>query len=232
MARTITSSGGGVPPIPPTGGSQILQWIRQYAAQYGVPLGIALRQAQAESSWNPNAISSTGAIGLYQLEPGTAQTLGVNPWSVQQNIQGGLKYDAQLYRMFGGSWTRALEAYNEGPGALTSQLLRHQAPPSAVQAYAQQIVNGTALPTPPNTTLPSGSSASGGALATAIQNLAQFESNGVSILHPVQSWVGIMTYAGILLGILLLGVLSAVLLFGGSGAGPMLVGAASRGMGE
>jgi soluble lytic murein transglycosylase-like protein len=42
--------------------------------------------------------------------PGTASQLGVDPWDVNQNIDGGVRYLAQLYNRYG-SWDRALTAY-------------------------------------------------------------------------------------------------------------------------
>ena len=78
--------------------------------------------AKQESGFDPNAVSSAGAIGIMQLMPATAAGLGVeNPYDPKQNIMGGAKYVAQLYRTFG-SYPNALElviaAYNAGPGAV------------------------------------------------------------------------------------------------------------------
>jgi soluble lytic murein transglycosylase-like protein len=53
-------------------------------------------QAIAESGLNPFASSQVGAIGLMQLMPATAKSLGVDPHDPESNIQGGIKYDRQL----------------------------------------------------------------------------------------------------------------------------------------
>lgn len=58
-------------------------------------------QGLAESKLDPKATSYCGAVGLMQLMPITAKGLGVNPYSPESNIQGGIKYDRQLWR----SWT-------------------------------------------------------------------------------------------------------------------------------
>ena len=92
------------------------------AATYQVPEALLKAMAKQESGFDPNAVSSAGAIGIMQLMPATAAGLGVeNPYDPKQNIMGGAKYVAQLYRTFG-SYPNALElviaAYNAGPGAV------------------------------------------------------------------------------------------------------------------
>jgi soluble lytic murein transglycosylase-like protein len=90
--------------------------IIQTAQQYGVDPNLALAVAQQESSLNPDAVSSEGAIGLFQLMPATAAGLGVDPHDPIQNIQGGIRYLSQLLSRFGGNVSLALAGYNAGPG--------------------------------------------------------------------------------------------------------------------
>ena len=104
-------------PSPPPG--SVRQHIQQAAAQYGISSDLVDAVAWQESRYNPRARSSAGAIGVMQLMPGTARTLGVtNPHDVRQNVAGGAAYlRAQLER-FGNNVPLALAAYNAGPGAV------------------------------------------------------------------------------------------------------------------
>ena len=89
--------------------------IVQTAQKLGVDPHIALSIAKIESNFNTSAKSPRGAIGLFQLTPSTATKLGVNPYIVSENIEGGLKYYQMLYKKYG-SMDLALAAYNAGPG--------------------------------------------------------------------------------------------------------------------
>jgi soluble lytic murein transglycosylase len=72
-----------------------------------------------ESAENPKAVSSKGAMGLMQLMPATAKSLGVKePFHPNQNVKGGVRYFSKLMDKFDGNVRLALAAYNAGPGAV------------------------------------------------------------------------------------------------------------------
>lgn len=85
--------------------------------KYGIPSGLLGALVRAESGGNTRAQSGAGAIGLTQLMPGTAKSLGVNPHDPRQNLEGGAKYLSQQLKRFK-SVPKALAAYNAGPGAV------------------------------------------------------------------------------------------------------------------
>ena len=69
----------------------------------------------AESSFNPKAVSKKGAVGLMQLMPSTARSLGVEDFmNPETNIDAGVRYFKQLIIQFDGDEKLALAAYNAG----------------------------------------------------------------------------------------------------------------------
>lgn len=99
--------------------SQIIQMeaaIQKNARAYGVDENLVWAVVRRESGFNPAAVSPKGAMGLMQLMPGTAVSLGVtDPFDVEQNIAGGIKYLVSCLKQFDGDIGLALAAYNAGP---------------------------------------------------------------------------------------------------------------------
>lgn len=101
--------------------SNIQDAIIQASNSTGVDLDLLTRVARQESGFDPTAVSSAGATGLFQTMPDTARDLGIedmtNPY---QSAMGGAKYIAQNLQKYGGDITKALAAYNAGPGNVDS----------------------------------------------------------------------------------------------------------------
>lgn len=97
---------------------EIRGYIEKYAGQFGVPLDIAFAMADAESTFNPNAVSKKGAQGVMQLMPKTAASLGVKPGDTEDNVRGGMEYFGQMLKAAKGDPILALAMYNAGPGAV------------------------------------------------------------------------------------------------------------------
>lgn len=89
--------------------------IASSARKYGVSPSLVKAVIQAESGYNPNAVSRKGASGLMQLMPGTARSLKVsNSFDPKDNVEGGVKYLRFLLDTFSGDVSLALAAYNSG----------------------------------------------------------------------------------------------------------------------
>ena len=93
----------------------IKELIVKHSMEMGVDPALALSIAKKESNFSQNRKSPYGAVGVFQLMPRTAKKLGYNPYSLNENIKGGLTYYKQMYKMFG-TTELALAAYNAGPG--------------------------------------------------------------------------------------------------------------------
>ena len=93
--------------------------LRAAAAREGVDPDLVRAVAKVESGGNANAVSHAGAKGLMQLMDGTARSVGVtDSFDPMQNATGGARYLRQMLNRFGGDVTKALAAYNAGPGTV------------------------------------------------------------------------------------------------------------------
>ena len=106
----------------------------QIAKQYGIELDLLLALIKRESTFNPKAISPTGAVGLMQLVPATARGLGLKVPSYEnvrkptpnpsvderfdplKNLEAGVKYLDEMLERYDGDYSLSLAAYNAGPG--------------------------------------------------------------------------------------------------------------------
>ncbi len=93
---------------------------------------------QAESNFDPHAISRAGAVGLMQLMPQTAARYGVrNRQDPIENLRGGAEYLRDLIDEFK-NLRLALAAYNAGEGAV--RRYGNQIPPyEETQTYVERV---------------------------------------------------------------------------------------------
>ncbi|MGI6084282.1 MAG: lytic transglycosylase domain-containing protein [Acetivibrionales bacterium] len=93
--------------------------INTYSKQFGLDPKLVRAVIKEESGFQPFALSTSGAMGLMQLMPGTAEGLGVtDAYNIEQNILGGTQYLYYQLKAFDGDLELALAAYNAGPNAV------------------------------------------------------------------------------------------------------------------
>ena len=92
-------------------------YFEEASEKYNVDVKLLKAIAHAESNFNPNATSSSGAMGVMQLMPSTAKSLGItDAYNAYDNIMGGAKVIAEHLANYNGDVSLALAAYNAGSG--------------------------------------------------------------------------------------------------------------------
>ncbi len=119
-----------------------------YATQVGISPTIFVAQIQQESGFNPNAVSSAGAIGIAQFMPQTAQGLGLNPHDPVASLKAAAQYDARNLKLYNGDYSKMLAAYNAGGGTVNSASHKGGSNwlslmPTETQNYVKSILKGT-----------------------------------------------------------------------------------------
>jgi len=107
-------------------------------------------QIAAESAFDPNATSSTGAIGLCQIEPATAAAWNCDPHDPKSSIDALVLNMAHFVTFYAhsdlyshaqtlghGPFALALAAYNAGPGAVDHY--ENVPPYPETQEYVEKI---------------------------------------------------------------------------------------------
>ena len=112
--------------------------------QHGLPQGLLSAVAQTESNWNPKAVSSAGAAGLFQFMPKTAQAYGVNPFDPQSSAVGAARMYGDLLKQYKGDLPTALAGYNWGSGNIQRKGLANM--PQETRDYIQRVTSRMGQP--------------------------------------------------------------------------------------
>ena len=114
--------------------------IAQAAKVHRLPPALLHAVITAESAYNPDAVSTAGAVGLMQLMPGTADRYGVrNRRDPTANVSGGTQYLRDLLDMFDDNLVLALAAYNAGENAVINNG-RRIPPYKETEVYVQRVL--------------------------------------------------------------------------------------------
>jgi TPR repeat protein len=122
--------------------------VQKIAPEYMVHPQLALSIMEAESRFNPTALSPKNAQGLMQLIPETSARFKVkNAYDPAQNIRGGIAYLRWLLAYFQGDVALVAAAYNAGEGTVNHY--RGVPPYAETRAYVQRILSGVGSPVYP-----------------------------------------------------------------------------------
>jgi soluble lytic murein transglycosylase-like protein len=118
---------------------EMREMLAHAGAKHNIDEDLLASVVRAESGGQVRAVSRTGARGLMQLMPGTANAMGVDDaFKPEQNIAGGTAYLDALLTRYHDNLALALAAYNAGPGAVDKY---HGVPPyRETREYVARVI--------------------------------------------------------------------------------------------
>ena len=119
--------------------AEMREMLARAGAVHDIDEDLLASVVRAESGGQVRAVSRTGARGLMQLMPGTANEMGVtDSFRPDENIAGGTAYLDELLRRYHDNVALALAAYNAGPAAVDRY---HGIPPyHETRAYVARVI--------------------------------------------------------------------------------------------
>lgn len=120
--------------------------VDKYAAKYGVDKNLVLGIINQESNFDASVVSSSGAMGVMQLMDFNCEAYGiVDPFNIEQNVEGGVRHIKEYLDMFNGDVEMALMAYNGGPGTMERRGVKSSSDlykmPLETQNYVPKVMN-------------------------------------------------------------------------------------------
>ena len=117
-----------------------------WAKRNKIPADLLEATLWLESGWNQSRVSSTGAIGIGQLMPGTSAFIAgeligtrLDPKNPADNIRMSARYIRFLLKMHGGDSTKALQAYYQGVGSIRTNGLYPETKQYAAAVQALRV---------------------------------------------------------------------------------------------
>jgi len=114
-------------------------YIQEASRVYHLPSSFLRAVMRVESNFYADAVSRDGAMGLMQLMPGTANSMGVvDPFDPRQNVLGGARFLRVLANRLKGDLVLTVAAYNAGPGAV--RRYKGIPPYAETQRYVRKVL--------------------------------------------------------------------------------------------
>lgn len=171
-------------------GDYLEQIFQNASNTYNVSKDLLKAMAKAESNFNPKSTSHCGAMGIMQLMPSTAASLGVSDaYDPQQNIMGGAQYISRLLQKYNNNLAYAVAAYNAGSGNVDKY---GGIPPfKETQGYVAKVLQymeeGVTIPDSSGTAAASSQTAGFSGLTQAAGVSNPVQTAGASALSAVSS---------------------------------------------